>query len=189
MFTLSLIFLLIGGILLTERLRSIQKRTRSLLHFTELQNDIMEFMRSEGQLLPNGEYKKARKIVEMNNTLINVYSHQRPSYFHILTFFKFLEHFAKPVYDIDKRVQALRPKNENLRKLQMELAETVEWSIFYNTPIYVKLLIMLSISPIIVFLFARKRTKGFHQWYKRVITEQSKEYISENYHIPNFARA
>jgi hypothetical protein len=188
MFTLSLIILIIGGVILSERLRSIQKRTRSLLHFTNLQADIMNFMMSDGYGLSNSDYKKARKIVEMNNTLVKIYSCQRPSLFHTKTFFNFLNHFAKPIYDLDKKVQALRPKNEKLKNIQNELAETFEWSVFYNTPLYVIALMLLSIFPVLISLFAYKRTREFHKWYKKIITERSKEYITNNYHLPNLVK-
>ena len=181
MLSLSLIIIIIGGLFLAERLRSIQKRTRSYLEFTKLQGEIMDFLLEEGKGLNNSEYRKARKIVEMNDALIKVYSCQRPSSFHIKSFFSFLNQFAKPVYDLDKRVQALRPKNQKLKELQNELAGTMEWSLFYNTPSYVILLMILSIFPVIVSLFAYKRTKDFHKWYKKIVTEQSKDWFSENY--------
>lgn len=183
MLNISFIVVIIGGLIFLEKLRSIQKRTRSYLKFNKLQSEIMDFMRKEGTNISDSDYRKAREIIEMNYFLIDVYSCKRHPLFHIKTFFSFLNTFAKPVYDIDVKVQSISPTNEKLKELQSKLVRTIEWSIFYSTPLYILFVVIFSLSSFLIYVFAVKRTQlAFYSWYKRVILEQFKNNVSEKFH-------
>jgi len=150
----------------------------------------MDYMLTDGSNITNSDYRKVRKMIDINNKLLEVHSCYRPSSFHIRTFFSFLKSYAKPVFDMEKRVQALRPKDERLKELQTELVYGIEWSIFYNTPRYVIFFIVFSIFPFVVYSFAVRRTREFYKWYNAIIDKQAKSRLSQKYgsFYPHFAR-
>lgn len=182
MLTIFMYGLSIAALIYAERLRSIQKQARSTVKLYELQGSLMEFLRHEGTTISNADYRKARKMLEINERLLFVYSCHRPSLFHIKTLFSFINKRAKPVYDMDKKAKALRPKNEHLRELQLALASRIRWSVFYNTPIYIFGLMAISIFPIMVSLSTMKSTQAFYDWYKKAIEDEFKWWLEAKYH-------
>ncbi len=173
MLTVSLIIAIIGGAFFVERLRSIQKHSRSHLVFMTFQRKVMDLLRSENLDVSKADYKKLRKLLSVNDALLDVYSCQRPSLFHTRFLFFFLDNnFIKKAYEYDKMVTSLKPKDERVVELQADLNRLIEWTVFYNTPRYVLILSILILIPMI---FALQTKIGFKQWYSEILKRYSKK--------------
>jgi len=73
-------------------------------------------------------------------------------------------------------VTSLKPKNEKVVNLQSELNELIEWTVFYNTPIYTLVFYILASLPFVIVV----RTKiGFKDWYRRVLVSYTKDRIND----------
>lgn len=176
MLTISLVFVIIGGVFLAERLRAIQKHSKSRLAFIQYQREVMTLLRDENLQLSSSEYKKVRKILSANSSLLEIYSCQRPSVFHTRFLFGFLNGiFAKKAYEYDKIVHSLKPKDERVIALQVKLNKLITWTVFYNTPKYILGLFVVMLAPVVLSVIAIKSTKDFRRWYRDIIRTYSKE--------------
>jgi len=79
MLTISLIIAVVGGCVFVNRLRSIQKHSKSHLAFMRFQRDVMGLLRSTDLDLSHSDYKKVRKLLLASDSLLELYSCQRPS--------------------------------------------------------------------------------------------------------------
>lgn len=177
MLTISLIVALIGGCVFVERLRSIQKHSKSHLAFMYFQRDVMSLLRSSDLNLSHSDYKRVRKLLLASNGLLEVYSCQRPSSFHTEFLFGFLNtRFPKKAYEYDVMVNSLKPRSEKVVELQSKFVQLIEWTVFYNTPLYTLAFYVLASLPIAI---ALKTTRGFKGWYREVLVTYTKNRIND----------
>jgi len=145
----------------------------------------MDFLKKSHDISVD-DYKIVKQIIEWNDMAYDLHSCRRPSGLHIKMFLGLYKRMIIRSYEIEKSAFMIKSSNPDIGVLQRKLVDNLNWSIFYNTPVYI--VIVVNLSLLTFFASALATIKIYHitrqeafLWYNRVLKMESREYLTHSW--------
>lgn len=135
------------------------------------------------------DFKVVKQILAVNEVASDLHSCRRSSALHLRMFFNFYRMHVLQSYELEKSIEMIRSSNPDISNLQRKLAHNFNWSVFYNTPIYVVIIVNFSlltfvISALTAMKIYRVTRKEAVLWYNNLLKVESREYLQGIHNNP-----